>query len=123
MYGPGDIEGVDVVYDITSDQKLVPVYAIADDETHDQVNLSQSELLDAEGRVILMTEAWSHQLGARGASQRFQHAAAQRCFHGAALHPLSQELAARFRLGSFTLPRRAKPAWRIGAAETTAAVR
>jgi hypothetical protein len=112
MYGAGDIEGAAVEYEISGD-KLVPLRAYADDETHDEVELSQAELWDAGGRVVLMSEAWSHQLGAKHAAQRLEGAADQRCFEGRALRPLTRELAQQFRLGSFADPRRAKPAWRI----------
>ena len=60
-----------------------------------------------------MSEAWSHQLGAKRAAQRLESAVDQRCFEGRALRPLTGELAERFRLGSFAHPRRAKPAWRL----------
>jgi hypothetical protein len=112
MYGAGDIEGAAVEYEI-SGEKLVPLRAFADDETHDAVELSQAELWDAGGRVVLMSEAWSHQLGAKGAAQRLEAAADHRCFEGRALRPLTRELAKQFRLGSFAEPRRAKPAWSI----------
>jgi hypothetical protein len=112
MYGAGDIEGAAVEYEI-SGEKLVPVRGRADDETHDEVELSREELWDARGRVVLMSEAWSHQLGAKDAAQRLENAAEQRCFEGQSLRPLTPELVERFRLGSFAEPRRAKPAWRI----------
>ena len=112
IYGAGDIEGASVVYEI-SGEKLIPVRGYADDETHDEVQLAQQELWDARGRVVLMSEAWSHQLGAKGAAQRLENAADQRCFEGRSLRALTPELAERFRLGSFAHPRRAKPAWRL----------
>lgn len=112
IYGAGDIEGASVIYEI-SGEKLIPVRGYADDETHDEVQLSQQELWDARGRVVLLSEAWSHQLGAKGAAQRLENAADQRCFEGQSLRPLTPELAERFRLGSFAHPRRAKPAWRL----------
>ena len=112
LYGAGDIEGASVEYEISGD-KLVPVRGYADDEMHDEVELTREELWDARGRVVLMSEAWSHQLGARRAAQRLDDAAEQRCFEGTSLRPLTPELAQRFRLGSFEDPRRAKPAWRI----------
>jgi hypothetical protein len=112
LYGAGDIEGASVEYVISGD-KLVPVRGHADDEMHDEVELTREELWDARGRVVLMSEAWSHQLGARRAAQRLDEAAEQRCFEGVSLRPLTPEVAQRFRLGSFEDPRRAKPAWRI----------
>jgi hypothetical protein len=112
LYGAGDIEGAAVEYQI-SGEKLIPLRAYADDGSHDQIELSQADLWDARGRVVLMSEAWSHQLGAKQAVKRLEDAVDQRCFEGSALRPLTRELAERFRLGSFADPRRAKPAWRI----------
>jgi hypothetical protein len=112
LYGAGDIEGAAVVYEI-SGGKLVPLRGYADDETHDEVILSQRDLWDRDGRVVLMSEAWSHQLGAKHAAQRLENAVDQHCFEGESLRPLTPGLAERFRLGSFAEPLRAKPAWRI----------
>jgi hypothetical protein len=38
------------------------------------------------------------------------------CFDGERLRPLSDDVAARFRLGNANAPRRARPAWRYAAA-------
>jgi hypothetical protein len=113
MYGSGDVEGASVTYSVTADRKLDVVSAFADDGTHDAVELSREDVLDADGRLILMSDVWSHQLGAHGAARRFATAVEKRCYQGKKLVPLTPELAARFRLGSAEEPRRAKPAWRI----------
>jgi hypothetical protein len=114
MYGSGDIEGAAVTYRVEPDGTLEVESALADNETHDEVKLSRTDLLDERGRLVLMSEVWSHQLGAHGAARRLERAASQRCYHGRELVALTPELARRFRLGSAATPRRAKPAWRIG---------
>ena len=64
-----------------------------------------------DGAVVLMTEAWSHQLGARDAARRAHQAHSLRCFEGNALAPLTDQLASAFRLGNRQKPLRARPAW------------
>jgi len=113
MYGSGDVEGASVTYALAG-AKLEVVSGLADDEAHDAVRLSRDDLVDERGRLILMSDVWSHQLGGRGAAHRLERAAEQRCYHGHQLVPLTPELAAAFRLGNIAQPRRAKPAWRIG---------
>ncbi len=107
LYGPGDIEGALVRYRI-EDGRLVPVAALADDGGHRRVHLRGEELRAPDGRVVLLTETWSHQLGARNAAAR---AHGVTCFEGARLEPLSAAVAEAFRLGSESAPLRAKPAW------------
>lgn len=108
LYGPGDIEGALVRYRIEAG-RLVPLGALADDEGHQRVRLNGAELSAPGGRVVLLTETWSHQLGGHAAAQRAQDVT---CFDGARLEPLSPAVAQAFRLGSEGAPRRAKPAWR-----------
>lgn len=110
LYGPGDIEGVLVRYRIRGD-RLVPEQAFAEDESHRSVELAPEELLTGDGRVLVLTESWSHQLGAHHAVQRTGADAAS-CFDASRLEPLSPATAAAFRLGSPGEPLRAKPAWR-----------
>jgi len=107
LYGPGDIEGALVRYRI-EDGRLVPVAALADDEEHRRVQLRGEELRAPDGRVVLLTETWSHQLGARDAAARARDVT---CFDGARLAPLSPAVAEAFRLGTESEPHRAKPAW------------
>ncbi len=111
LYGPADIEGALVRYRVVGDS-LVAEAARADDEGHHSVRLAESELRAPDGHVVLLTETWSHQLGAHGAVQRASAAPSVRCFSGARLLPLSESVAEAFRLGSASAPRRAKPAWR-----------
>ena len=109
LYGPGDIEGVLVRYAATPNG-LRAEQALADDEGHHRVALSADEVLSPDGRVVVLTETWSHQLGAHDAARRASPGAT-RCFSGDALKPLSDDVAKSFRLGDASQPRRARPAW------------
>jgi hypothetical protein len=111
LYGPADIEGALVRYHIDG-ERLVAEGARADDEGHHPVRLGDAELRAPDGHVALLTETWSHQLGAHGAVQRSGAAPSLRCFSGSGLAPLSASVAEAFRLGTVDAPRRAKPAWR-----------
>jgi hypothetical protein len=112
LYGPGDVEGASVAYLVSASGELMVQAGLADDDGHQRVKLSRADLADNEGRVVLMTDVWSHQLGAHGAA-RYAHAegAPVRCFSGAALQPLTRRVAENFRLGSFEHPLRARPAF------------
>lgn len=110
LYGPGDIEGALVEYEEHA-SGLVPVRAFADDATHQTVVLSHEDIAGDDGEVVLMTEAWSHQLGSRDAARRARQAHSIHCFEDNALAPMSEEVASEFRLGSRAKPLRARPAW------------
>jgi hypothetical protein len=112
LYGPGDVEGASVAYLVSDSGELMVQGGLADDDGHQRVTLSRADLADNEGRVVLMTDVWSHQLGAHGAA-RYAHTAGApvRCFSGPALQPLTRRVAENFRLGSFAHPLRARPAF------------
>jgi len=112
MYGPGDIEGAQVVYEQREDGSLDVVGGRADDGNHAPVILSRSDLLDAHGRVVLLTDVWSHQLGSHGAAA-FADRPGQvlKCYSKSALQPLTEVVARTFRLGSEREPLRGNPAW------------
>ncbi len=115
MYGPGDVEGASVTYYEEPSGALVPASAQAEDGTHGLVTL-ESRDLDAGGRTALVTEVWSHQLGARGAARDFERSEAlhgKRCFSGESLRPLTEAVTSAFELGTPEAPLRAKPAWRL----------
>ena len=115
LYGPGDIEGASVAYLVSSSGELMVESGLADDDGHQHVTLSRADLADNEGRVVLMTDVWSHQLGARGAARAaHREGTTVRCFSGAALQPLTRRIAENFRLGSFEHPLRARPAFYRG---------
>jgi hypothetical protein len=112
LYGPGDIEGATVVYDVSADGRLSVKSAIAEDALHDLVPLSPADVVMRDGRLALMTEVWSHQLGAHGAASDGARPGAElSCFQGPTLRPLTDETARAFRLGSPARPLRARSAW------------
>jgi hypothetical protein len=114
IHGPGDIEGARVTYEQGDDGKWVPVSAVADNGIHQEVELVPDDFVDAQGRVLLKTHVWSHQLGAKNA--RSDHEGdAMTCFQGDSLAPMTDAIASAFRLGSPTDPRRAPPAWKLDA--------
>jgi hypothetical protein len=112
LYGAGDVEGVTIEFDVGQDGRLSVVSAVADDSSHDPVSLTPADLVDGEGRVILFTDVWSHQLGVRGAAaMAAENARRLTCYGYESILPLSGAQAQAFRLGTQSEPRRAKPAW------------
>jgi len=111
LYGPGDVEGVTVVYrDVGGRLEVIEGYG--DDEYHRSVRLDREDLHGADDHTMLMTTTWSHQLGGHGAAEHGRvPGASQRCFSGAELVPLTRDIAERFWLGSASAPRRARRAW------------
>jgi hypothetical protein len=108
LYGPGDVEGVTVVYREVG-ERLEIIEGYGDDEYHRRVHLGPEDLTGPDNHTVLMTTSWSHQLGGRGAAR---HAAAStRCFAGTEMVPLTNDIANRFWLGSPSVPRRARYAW------------
>lgn len=113
LYGAGDVEGATIEYEVSEDGRLSVLGAFADGEGHGEVELQASELVTRDGRVALMTDVWSHQLGARDAGRHADRPGTYRvCFGGDRLRPLDAATAREFRLGSATHPLRARPAWR-----------
>jgi hypothetical protein len=111
MYGPGDVEGVTVVYRDLGD-RLEIIEGHGDDEYHRRVLLGAEELTGKDMSTVLMTTSWSHQLGGRGAASLSRGASvSERCFAGTELVPLTTDIADRFRLGSASAPSRARYAW------------
>jgi len=111
LRGPGDVEGATVAYEIEDDGSLEPLGALADDWLHRDVTLSRDDIRDEEGHVVLTSNVWSHQLGARGKAEVKDNRI--RCYEGESLQPLTENVARAFRLGSPESPRRARPAWRL----------
>jgi hypothetical protein len=112
LYGPGDIEGVLVEFEQRPDGSLDVVGGVADDGNHSPVKLSRSDLVDSKGRVVLLTDVWSHQLGAHGAAQFADTPGNElKCYAQSSLQPLTEKIAREFRLGSEHRPLRGNPAW------------
>ena len=112
FYGPGDIEGVLVEYEEREDGSLSVVRGTADDGNHATVQLSPADLVDSRGRVVLLTDVWSHQLGAHGAA-RFADTPGNelKCYQKSSLQPMTPKIAREFRLGTEHKPLRGNPAW------------
>ncbi|HEY0466220.1 MAG TPA: hypothetical protein VGC79_18545 [Polyangiaceae bacterium] len=123
LYGSGDIEGVQVSYEERADGSLDVVSGRANDGNHGSVALSRSDLLDAQGRVVLLTDVWSHQLGAHGAASFADRSQLNlKCYARSSLRPMTELVARAFRLGNERQPLRGKPAWlEPGLPETTPA--
>lgn len=112
LYGPGDVEGVQVVYEERDDGSLAVVNGRADDGNHTPVLLSRADLLDSHGRVVFLTDVWSHQLGSHGAASFADGSPPTlKCYAQSALRPLTEVVARAFRLGSERQPLRGTPAW------------
>ena len=112
LYGSGDVEGVQVLYDQRPDGSLSVVSGRADDGNHGPVVLSRSDLLDSKGRVVLLTDVWSHQLGAHGGANFAESSAPElKCYAKSSLRPMTELIARAFRLGNEREPLRGNPAW------------
>jgi hypothetical protein len=70
-----------------------------------------TDAVDEQGRILLLNDTWSHQLGGRQASAVARAGASRRCYSGGSLLPLTDTVVKAFQLGSPTNPRRAGPAW------------
>lgn len=123
LFGPGDVEGARVVYEQEDDGRWTPVSAVANDAFHHEVALAPYDFIDTKGRVVLLTDVWSHQLGASGArSLPADRRDRMTCFGGDSISPLTDEIASVFRLGSSSNPRRAGAAWKIDSGPKRVAV-
>ena len=111
LYGPGDVEGLRVTYDLRKGEKLTPLSLIADDASHEEVKLDIDQAIDDSGRIVVFNDVWSHQLGGKRAVAAARAGANQQCFAGNSLRSITSEIVAEFRLGSPENPRRAGPAW------------
>jgi hypothetical protein len=111
MHGAADIEGVRVELEDRHGVFEV-VGGTADNGMHQPVKLSRDDLVDSKGRIVLLTDVWSHQFGAHGGGAFADDSKRQlRCYDHAALRPMTNDVARAFRLGNEAAPRRAKPAW------------
>jgi len=111
IYGPGDVEGIRVTYQLHDDVRLTPESLVADTEGHNEVRLPVNDAVDERGRIFVYNDVWSHQLGGPAAVRRARTGAPYRCFSQERLVPLTEKVVSDFRLGSPKDPRRAGPAW------------
>jgi hypothetical protein len=108
------VEGVRITYRLDDANRLIPLDITADDELHREVSISAHESIDDQGRVILLNDVWSHQLGGHRALDLVRTGTTHsRCFGGDSLRPLTDRVVSAFHLGSPTDLRRAGPAWHI----------
>jgi hypothetical protein len=103
-YGPADVEGFRIIYDVGDGGQLSPAYAVADDSSHRLTAISRAELfaLDPD-RIVLVTDSWSHHLGTR--TQALSALVSLRCYGASSIRPVSSEVWDQYALG-----RRARPA-------------
>lgn len=104
LYGAGDVEGVQLVYDVQGDGSLRVDHAVAEDRKEQTVVLSREDAFAIDPtRPTFYTDIWSHQLGARGA-----HSPAdlvyERCFQGDSIRPLPEPVARQFHLDHRAVP-------------------
>jgi len=119
LYGPDDIEGARVDFEQRADGSLEVIGGAAEDGTHGSVELSPRDLVDSKGRVVLVTDVWSHQLGSHdGGKFADQSEEDLHCYGMPAVRRLTEDVARAFRLGDEQKPLRGRPAW---SAVTTAA--
>jgi hypothetical protein len=113
LYGPDDVEGARVEYEVRPDGSLDVVRGSAEDGVHGSVQLSRNDLLDSKGRVVFLTQVWSHQLGSHGGGKLADEGGAEslHCYAAPAVRRMPDDVARSFRLGDEQQPRRAKPAW------------
>jgi hypothetical protein len=84
----------------------------ADDGNHTPVSLSRTDLLDAQGRIVVLSDVWSHQLGSLGAARFAEtHHTELKCYAKSSLRPMTEVVARAFRLGTERDPQRGNPAW------------
>ncbi len=113
LYGAGDVEGARIVFQWEEPNRLTPVAITADDESHREVTINTRDAVDEQGRVMLLNDVWSHQLGGRRPLALARAGAQRHCFSHDSLRPLTHDVVEAFQLGSPEHPRRAGPAWRI----------
>ncbi len=91
LYGPGDIEGVQVLYEQREDGSLSVVSGHADNGNHTPVQLTQADLVDSKGRLILLSDVWSHQLGTPGAAAFVERTQQNlKCYAPSAIRPMTE---------------------------------
>jgi len=113
IYGPGDVEGVRIDFRRNGRDGWIPIAAMADDRSHRSAPLGPEDFVADDGRLVFLTDVWSHQLSAKG-GRAFarEHGDRLTCYAAGAVRPLDDGTARAFRLGSPDDPRRAPPAWR-----------
>lgn len=107
IHGKGDVEGVRVVYDLRPDGSLHVASAVADDGSHQPVELDAKTVMafDPE-RPTFYTDVWSHQLGGKGIRSKSELAYLH-CFGPGHVRALPDDVATDFTLGGRAMPAQA----------------
>ncbi|MCL2449330.1 MAG: hypothetical protein FWD17_10305, partial [Polyangiaceae bacterium] len=104
LYGPGDVEGVSVVYDPLPDGSLRFVEAHADNGRHAPVDLNRADVFGVDpAHPTFYSDVWSHQLGGRGA-QAPSDLAYDRCYDEGSIRPLPDSVAREFHVDVVRAP-------------------
>jgi hypothetical protein len=102
--GKGDVEGFRIEYELRPDGSLEVERAVADDGSHNVVNLSEKDLLSLDPkRPTVYTDVWSHQLGGRGVRSR-SDLSYVRCFGPGHIRLLPEAIVDEFALGGRAMP-------------------
>jgi hypothetical protein len=104
LSGKGDVEGFHVVYELRPDGTLKVERAVADDGSHQPVQLAAADVfaLDPE-RPTFYTTVWSHQLGGRGL-RSMQDLDYVRCYGSGKVLPLPDAVDSEFALSGRAPP-------------------
>lgn len=104
MHGKGDVEGFRVVYDLRPDGTLEVDRAVADDGTHEPVQLARADVMALDpNRPTFYSSVWSHQLGGRGVHDRSSLSYVQ-CFGPGHIRPLTDQLSDEYALAGRAPP-------------------
>ena len=101
-YGPGDVEGVQIVYDVAPNGSLSVNHARVNDAAERLLDVSRSEVLALDpSRPTFYSDVWSHQLGGHAAHSK-RDLVNERCYERDSIRPLPDSLAREFRLDEDT---------------------
>ena len=102
LYGPGDVEGLSIVYDVGAGGSLSIDHALVDDGSEQMLEVTRSDVLALDPqRPTFYSNVWSHQLGGHSAHSR-RDLVEERCYQGDDIRPLPDGLARTFRLDEHT---------------------
>jgi hypothetical protein len=98
LHGKGDVEGFRIVYEQKPDGTLSVERAVADDGSHDPVDLTRADVMSIDPeRPTLYSDVWSHQLGGRGVKAK-KDLAYLRCFGPGKVRPLPDAISDEYAL-------------------------
>ena len=104
IHGKGDVEGVRVIYDLHPDGTLEVDHAVADDGSHQPVELDATAVMALDPqRPTFYTDVWSHQLGGHGIRSKSE-LSYLRCYGAGRVRALPDDVASDFRLTGRAVP-------------------